>query len=341
MTLKEIEKRKIDHLSLACDFVNRSTVGAGFSDYRFEHNALPELNFEEIDTSLDFLSRNLKLPLIISSITGYDVSERINRGLAGIANDFGLGMAVGSQRIAIEDGALEDGFRIRRYAPNILLLANLGAVQLNYNYSVDECRRAIDMIEADALVLHLNPMQEVFQIEGNTDFSGLLKKIEEVCSSVKYPVIVKEIGYGISATVAKKLQNAGVYGIDVAGAGTISWSCLESKRSSDIVVKNAASAFMDWGNSTVDCIKSIAEMGKKIKIIASGGVRNGVDIAKSIALGADICGNASDFLQKITISHSDCENFVESLILELKTAMLCVGCGNIQELKSAKLLKTK
>jgi isopentenyl-diphosphate delta-isomerase len=184
-------------------------------------------------------------------------------------------------------------------------------------------------------------MQEVFQIEGNRNFSGLLKKIEKVCSSIKYPVIVKEIGYGISATVAKKLQSVGVYGIDVAGAGTISWSNLESKRSSDIVVKNAANAFADWGNPTVDCIKSIADVVKKIRIIASGGTRNGVDIAKSIALGADVCGNASGFLQKITISHSDCENFVESLILELKTAMLCVGCRNIHELKSAKLLKTK
>jgi isopentenyl-diphosphate delta-isomerase len=197
------------------------------------------------------------------------------------------------------------------------------------------------MIEADALILHLNPMQEIFQIDGNTNFSGLLRKIEKICSSIEYPVIVKEVGYGISASVAKKLQDVGVYGVDVAGAGSISWSSLESRRSSDIVVRNASNAFRDWGNPTVDCIKSIAEATKKIKIIASGGVKTGVDMAKSIVFGSDICGNASSFLEKIMDSHSECENFVESLILELKATMLCVGSKNIQELRSAKLLKVK
>ncbi|MDR1982575.1 MAG: type 2 isopentenyl-diphosphate Delta-isomerase [Holosporaceae bacterium] len=339
--MSEILRRKKDHLALACGDANRSVVDSGFGHYRFEHNALPELDFSEIDTSINFLGHKLHLPLIISSITGYDMCERVNRNLAGIANDFGLGMAVGSQRIALDDRTFEDSFKIRRYAPNILLFANLGAIQLNYGYSVDKCKQAVEMIDADALILHLNPMQEVFQIDGNSNFSGLLKKIEKVCSSIEYPVIIKEVGYGISAHVAKKLQNVGVYGIDVAGAGSVSWSSLESGRSNDIVVKNASNAFTDWGNSTVDCIKSIAETTKKIKIIASGGIKTGVDMAKSIALGADICGNASGFLQKIMDSRSDCENFVESLILELKTAMLCVGSKNLQELKSAKLLKIR
>jgi isopentenyl-diphosphate delta-isomerase len=250
-------------------------------------------------------------------------------------------MGVGSQRIALEDRTLEDSFKVRRYANNILLLANLGAVQLNCGYTVSECNRIVEMIEADALVLHLNPMQEVFQVNGNTNFSGLLKKIEKICTSMMCPVIVKEVGYGISASVARKLQNAGVYGIDVGGAGTVSWSSVESKRSEDIVVKEASNAFADWGNPTVRCIKSIAEMKTGIRIIAGGGVRTGVDIAKAIALGADICSNASDFLQKIMVSHSDCENFVETLVFELKAAMLCTGCKNIQELRTAKLLKVE
>jgi isopentenyl-diphosphate delta-isomerase len=339
--LNEILQRKKDHVSLASDLVNQSVVDTGFGKIRFEHNALPEIDYAKIDLSTSFLGRKLKLPLMISSITGGDGSERINRSLAGIANDYGLGMAVGSQRIAIEDRSWEESFKIRRYANDLLLFANLGAVQLNYGYSVNECKRAVEMIEADALVLHLNPIQEVFQVNGNTDFSGLLKKIEKICSSMTCPVIVKEIGYGISASVAKKLQDIGVYGVDVAGAGAVSWSTLESKRSEDIVVKNASNAFVDWGNSTAACIESVAEIRNKMKIIASGGVRTGVDIAKAIALGADICSNASDFLQKIMISHADCENFVESVILELRIAMLCVGCKNIQELRSAKLLKVK
>jgi isopentenyl-diphosphate delta-isomerase len=334
-------RRKENHISLACEAVGESAVSPGFRRYRFEHNALPEIDFAEIDTSVKFLGRILNMPLIISSITGYDASERINRNLAGIANDFRLGMAVGSQRLALEDRSFEDSFRVRRYAPDILLFANLGAVQLNCGYSLEACKKAVDMVEADALILHLNPMQEVFQTDGNTDFSGLLDKIEKICSSLGCPVIVKEVGYGISASVAKKLQNAGVYGVDVAGAGTISWSWLESKCSNDVVVRKSSEAFRDWGNPTVDCIRSIAKNGRKIKIIAGGGVRNGVDMAKSLALGADICANATDFLQRVRISRSECENFAESLLLELKTAMFCTGCKNIAALKSVELLKVE
>jgi isopentenyl-diphosphate delta-isomerase len=186
----------------------------------------------------------------------------------------------------------------------------------------------------------LNPLQEVFQTGGNTNFSGLLKKIEKVCSSIKYSVIVKEVGYGISATVAEKLRDAGVYGIDVAGSGSVSWSSLESKRSNDVVVKNSAQAFADWGNSTAGCVESSARvLNEGIKIIACGGIKTGVDMAKALALGANLCGNATDFLRKITVSRTECEVFINSLIFELKTAMFCVGCKNVEELKSAKLAK--
>jgi isopentenyl-diphosphate delta-isomerase len=182
-------------------------------------------------------------------------------------------------------------------------------------------------------------MQEVFQTGGNTNFSGLLKKIEKVCSSLKYPVIVKEVGYGISAPVAEKLRNAGVYGIEIGGSGSVSWSRLESERSNDAILKNAAAAFADWGNPTADCLESISKIKGNMKIIAGGGIKTGVDIAKSVALGAQICGNATDFLRKITISRKECENFVKSLIFELKTAMFCIGCENIEELKAAKLIR--
>lgn len=339
MTLKQSSLRKDDHIVLVLSEDGKPTSETGFEKYRFEHNALPEIDFSEIDTSIKFLGRKMNLPLIISSITGGGkISEKINRALAEIANDFNIGFAVGSQVCAINDKHFEKSFKVRVHAPNVLMFANIGAVQLNYGFSIDECKRALDMIDADALIFHLNSLQEVFQHEGTRNFSGLLKKIEKICEKLDAPVIVKEVGYGISAAVAKKLYNAGVYAVEVAGAGSISWSEIEQKRSNDIVVQSASKSFLDWGNPTAECIKGISEKVEGLKIIASGGVKTGVHMAKSIALGADLCGNASDFLRKAIESRAECENFVETLSLELKTAMFCTGCKNIQALKSTKML---
>ncbi len=313
---------------------------AGFDNYRFEHIALPEIDFSEIDTSVKFLGRKLKIPLIISSITGGgNKSEKINRSLAGLSNDYGVGFAVGSQTCALKDSSLEKSFRVRPYAPNSLILANMGAAELNYGFTIDECRRAVDMIDADGLILHLNPLHEVFQRNNTTNFSDLLKKIERICEKLDAPVIVKEVGYGISSFVAKKLADAGVYAIEVAGAGSISWSAIEKEASRDVVLRAAADSFRGWGNPTTECIESIAKSVKNVKIIASGGVNTGVKIAKSIALGADLCGNASAFLQKIMESRSECENFMETIMMELKTAMFCTGCKNLEELKKARIYK--
>lgn len=332
-----IANRKDSHLS-CLSLVECAGMSSGFEKFRFEHNALPEVDFNSIDTSTKFLGRNVDFPIIISPITGgTPKSEKINIGLAEIANDFNIGLGVGSQRIMLEDSTCASSFKIRNYAPRILLFANLGAVQLNYGYSVDECKRAVDAIDADALMLHLNPLQEAFQPEGNVNFSNLLSKIERVCSSLDIPVVVKEVGYGISASVAKRLYNVGVKIIDVAGSGSISWTDMESARSDDIVMQRAAETFRHWGNSTAECVMSISDEIRNMKIIASGGIKTGLDIAKAIALGADICGNASDFLAKILKSRSECENFIETLKIELKTAMFCVGCKNLQELRSVTL----
>lgn len=337
-----ISNRKDDHLRLCFENEVLSSVSTGLDDYRFVHNALPEIDFAEISTATRFLGRDIKFPMLISSMTGgAEKSGKINKALAEMANDFGMCFAVGSQRIALENNDFSKSFRIRNYAPDIPILANLGAVQLNYGFSIDECKRAVEMVDADALLLHLNPLQEVFQSGGNTNFSGLLKKIEHICAGLYVPVIVKEVGNGISSFVAAKLYSAGVYGIETAGAGSISWSMLESLRSSDVVLQKSAKAFVNWGNPTAECIKNISSEAKNVKIIASGGIKNGVDIAKSIALGADICGNASEFLKAVLISRSECENFVESLILELKIAMFCVGCKSISDLKSAQLVCNK
>jgi isopentenyl-diphosphate delta-isomerase len=337
---KEFSTRKDEHISIALAESSPVELDSGFKNYRLEHNALPEVNFSEIDTSLNVLGRRMNLPIMISPITGgSEKSKKINKSLSELANDFKIGFAVGSQRGALTNSSLEVTYKIRKYAPDILVFANFGAVQLNYGFSIDECRRAIEMIDADAIVLHLNPLHEVFQAGGNTNFSGLLHKIEKICSKLEAPVVVKEVGYGIAASAAQKLADVGVYAVDVAGAGSISWPEIERKRSKDVVVHNASKAFIGWGNPTAECIENIAAHVKNIKIIASGGVRNGVDIAKSIALGADFCGNASEFLKRATVSRSECEIFMESLILELKTAMLCTSCKNISELKKAKIKK--
>lgn len=326
--------RKDSHLSCLSSG-KRDETSSGLEKIRFEHNALPEIDFDSVDTSIKFLGRNLDFPMVISPITGGShKSEKINIGLAEIANDFNIGLAVGSQRVMLEDISFASSFKVRNYAPRILVFANLGAVQLNYGYSLEECKRIVDVIDADALMLHLNPLQEVFQPEGNVNFSNLLSKIEKVCSGLDVPVIIREVGYGISASVARRLYNAGVRIVDVAGSGSISWTEVESSRSDDIVMKRAAESFHNWGNSTAECIKAIAAEVQKMKIIASGGIKTGVDMAKAIALGADICGNASDFLARILKSRSECENFIETLKIELKTTMFCVGCKNLQELRA-------
>ena len=338
--MEEISLKKDRQVTSALSNIALCSSNSGFDNYRFEHVALPEINFSEIDTSIKFLGRTLNIPIIISSITGGgSKSEKINRSLAGLASDYGVGVAVGSQTCALKNASLEKSFQIRKYAPNTLILANIGATELNYGFSLSDCQRSIDMIDADGLILHLNPLHEVFQQNQTTNFCDLLRKIEKVCTKLDAPIIVKEVGYGISASVAKKLADVGVYAIEVAGAGSISWSQIEKEASRDVVLRAAADSFRDWGNPTTECIESIAKNVKNIKIIASGGVNTGVKMAKSIALGADLCGNASTFLQKISESRAECENFMETLKLELKTAMFCTGSKNINQLKRAKILR--
>lgn len=336
--MTDIENRKNDHI----DFVmkNESNRRSYFDDYRLEHNALPEIDFADIDTRVKFLGRKLKLPLLISSISGGVIrAEKINRNLAEIAQDFGIGFCLGSQRIALDDPSRAESFKVRKYASDILLLANFGAVQFNYGYSVDECVRAVEMVDADGLILHLNSLQEVFQNNGTTNFENLLPHIEKVCKKLSVPIIVKEVGSGISYSVAKKLFNVGVNIVDVAGLGSISWPEIEGARSRDIVYKSATNFFDDWGIPTLECVTDIASQLPKMSVIASGGLRNGVDIAKTIACGASVCGMASSILRKLLESRSECEVFLETLSLELKVAMFCTGSKNIDMLKKAKITR--
>ena len=287
--LSKTQKRKQEHLALCLD--TGSVTGpssTGFDRYRFTHNALPELDIEEIDLGANFLGKKLKAPLLISSMTGgFELARKVNRNLAAAAQELGLAMGVGSQRVAIEEPSVTDSFQVRDLAPDILLLGNLGAVQLNYGYGIDQCRRAVQMIDANALILHLNVLQEAVQPEGNRNFKGLTEKIAAVCRELEVPMVAKEVGSGISVEVAQRLAGAGVRAIDVAGKGGTSWYAVEAARAAR-AGKPVDIAFADWGIPTEEALVSVRQALPRMELIASGGIRTGLDIAKAICLGADI-----------------------------------------------------
>ena len=233
---------------------------------------------------------------------GTSAAETINLRLAEAAQECGIAMGVGSQRAAIEHPEQASTFQVRRVAPDILFFANLGAVQLNYGYGIDQCRRAVDMIQADALILHLNPVQEAVQDAGDTNFAGLAKKIEEICKKMEVPVIAKEVGWGISERTAKLLADCGVSAIDVAGAGGTSWSQVEMHRAPDEFTRQLAATFVGWGIPTAESILNVKKAVPDMTVFASGGIKDGLDIAKCIALGATLGGMAGQFLKAAAIS---------------------------------------
>ncbi len=337
----QTHSRKLDHVRIVLDEnVNAKGVSTDFARYRMPHEALPELNMDMIRLDTSFLGKHLQAPILISSMTGgaHDVTA-INTALAHAAQTLGIAMGVGSQRAAIGKPDLASTYRIRHIAPDVLLFANLGAVQLNYGYGVAECQRAVDMIEADALILHLNPLQEAVQPEGNTDFSGLLPKIAAVCRAVSVPVIIKEVGNGIGPITAQRLIDAGVASIDVAGAGGTSWSEVERFRHTQTRSAQTAGAFADWGIPTSQAIRQVRHVLPHIPIIGSGGIRSGVDVAKAIALGADIVGTAKPALVA-AVETNGSEAVVTELrgmIQELRIAMFCSGCADITALRQLSL----
>ena len=334
-------QRKLDHLRISLEEdVQFKSLTTGFERFRFVHRALPELSLEEINLSTLFLGKELQAPLIISSMTGGAESlETLNIHLAQAAQATGVAMGVGSQRAAIESPALAHTYQVRAVAPDILLLANLGAVQLNYGYTIVECQRAVEMIEADGLILHLNPLQECLQADGNTDFSGLLARIEAVCRALPVPVIVKEVGWGISEGVACQLASAGVAAIDVAGAGGTSWSAVEGHRAPTERLRRIAAAFADWGIPTAEALQMARRGAPAVPLIASGGIRNGVEVAKAIALGADAVALASPFLKAAALSAEAVMERIEEISQEMRIAMFCIGAADLGELKDTPLLK--
>ena len=336
---KVTAERKADHIRVNLEEDVESGLIGGFEYLRFEHNALPELDLDEVDTSLEFLGKRLAAPLLISSMTGgTSQASEINRNLAIAAQSSGVAMGLGSQRVAIEDPRLADTFNMRDVAPDVLMFANLGAVQLNYGYGVEEAQRAIDMIKADALVLHLNALQEAVQPEGDTNFRGLLSKIATLASSVSVPVIAKEVGWGISASVATRLVEAGVTAIDVAGAGGTSWSQVEMHRASEEKQADLASRFVNWGIPTAEAVRQVRAALPDIPIIASGGLRAGLDIAKSIALGAQLGGMAGPFLRAAVDSSQAVTDLIDQTLRELRVCMFATGSRDLDTLRATKLL---
>jgi len=333
-----ISQRKSDHIRINLREDVQSALTTGLENYRFEHQALPECNLEDVDTRTVFLNKQLAAPILISSMTGGSAeAAQINLTLAEAAEQTQIAMGLGSQRAAIEHPEYAYTFQVRQVAPNILLFANLGAIQLNYRYGVDECKKAVEMIEADALILHLNPLQEALQPEGDTRFEKLIDKIALVCHSLPVPVIVKEVGWGISQRVAKLLIEAGVSVIDVAGAGGTSWSQVEMYRAQSESAARIAANFIDWGIPTAECIKNVRAIHPTIPIIASGGLRTGIDIAKCLALGANLGAMASPFLKAAARSLTETIETIQEIQREIQITMFAAGAKTIAELQNTSL----
>lgn len=327
------QSRKKDHIDICLTREVQSGLRNSFDDLRLVHCALPELSLADIDTRTTFFNHALEVPLMISSMTGgTDEGKKINRNLARAAQYIGCAMGLGSMRVALEEPKSMDSFQVRDIAPDVLLFANVGIVQLNYGLSVDDCVRLVADAEADGLILHLNPLQEALQPEGDTNFRGLLPKLEQLCSTLDRPVIAKEVGWGISTSVANNLLECGISAIDVAGAGGTSWSEVEKHRTSQPEKAEIASSFKEWGLTAVEAITSIRKAHPDIPLIASGGLRNGIDLVKSIALGANLGGLARKLLSSAVISSDEVIKLLSRIIAEMRIAMFAAGAENLKAL---------
>lgn len=329
-----IQARKASHLQI-CLEEDVAPTRNPFDRWYLVHNALPEMAFDEADPGVEWLEHRLRLPLLIASMTGGAVLARtLNERLARAAQRHGIAMALGSCRIILEDRSALDSFDVRREAPDVLLLANLGAVQLNFGITVDDCRRLCDMLQADGLVIHLNPMQEAIQREGDRDFGGLLAKIGDLARTLGRPLVVKEVGCGISADVARRLAEAGVRHIDVSGRGGTSWPQIESMRGGT----PGGDTFAAWGIPTPEAIAGARDI-PGITLIAGGGIRHGLDLAKAIAMGAHLGTMALPFARAANESEEALDVLVERLGSELRLAMFGVGARDIAALRRAPVVR--
>ena len=334
------EKRKSNHLKISLkESVQAKQITTGFEEVYLVHKALPEVEREKIDLSTVAFNHEFSAPLIVGAMTGgAPEARKINKAIAEAVEQLGLGMGVGSQRAAIEDPSLENTFAVtRKKAPTAFLIANIGGSQLVRGYGFKEARKAIKMMDANALAIHLNPLQETIQLEGETDYTGILNKIGEIAEAIDVPVIVKETGAGISAEEAKLLETAGVAGIDVAGAGGTSWAAVEyhrARRDQDELRQRLGKAFWDWGIPTVASLVETVQ-SVDLPVIASGGVRSGIDVAKALALGASLASMALPILPSATKGEEGVKKELQLVLEELRNTMFLVGAGSVKEIKAA------
>ncbi|MFQ5940641.1 MAG: type 2 isopentenyl-diphosphate Delta-isomerase [Nitrososphaerales archaeon] len=333
-----IKERKLEGLKVPLSREVQAKTTSTYLEYvQFIHNALPELNFDEIDTSTTFLNHKFLSPLIIDSMTGgTPEAAKINERLAETAEEMGIGMGLGSQRAGLKSKELADTYSIaRKHAPNVFLIANIGGAQLAKGLTIDEAKQLIDMINANALVVHLNPLQELVQPEGEPQFKGVYQKIADLVKSLSIPVIVKEVGAGISREVALKLQVVGVKAINVAGSGGTSWAGVEKLRAEsrgNELKAHLGEMFWDWGIPTAASLIEVKKSAQ-LPLVASGGLRNGLDVAKCLTIGADMCAMALPFLKQAAVSKEAVVQFANLLLNELKSTMYLVGAKDVKALK--------
>jgi isopentenyl-diphosphate delta-isomerase len=312
-------------------------VANGFDEYRLINCALPEIDLQDVETSCTIFGRRLRAPLLISCMTGGTQEARaINASLARVAQEQGLAMGLGSGRVLLERPELLETFDVRTFAPDVLLFANLGAVQLNKGYGIDECRRLVEILRADALVLHLNALQEALQPQGDTAFRGIIDKIAGICSKLGVPVIAKEVGWGIAPEEVHALFDAGCAAVDLAGAGGTSWSEVERHRITEPWRANVAAAFAGWGIPTAESLRGAVQLGPYGLLIASGGIRSGMDAVKALALGADLVGVAGPFLRAAAQGYEAASDLAREFAEVLRVAMFAMGEPNLARLRSTK-----
>ncbi len=334
MSAQDHSGRKADHIRIATEEdVGFGSLTNGLDRYRFVHQALPEIDLDAVDTTTTLLGRRLAAPILISCMTGgVAKGGLINRILAAAAQHSGVAMGVGSQRAALDDPALRETFQIRELAPDVPLLANLGAAQLAGPDGLDRCLAVVRMICADALVIHVNPLQEALQPEGTTRFAGLIDRIGEVAAAIDVPIIIKEVGWGIAENIARRLAEVGVAGIDVAGAGGTNWGEVERRRMDDPVMVRVAGEFREWGIPTADAVVGCRRGFPDGLVIASGGLRTGLDAAKCLALGADAVGFAAPLLKAAVVSRRAVDERLRGIIEGLRIAMFCIGAATLTDL---------
>lgn len=334
--MSNITRRKQDHIDAILKDREVERNQSGFDDIRLIHRALPEIDFEQIDTRTTFLEKSLSFPFLISSMTGGASQNlsHINRNLAIAAEENQVAFAVGSQRAMLLDASAKTSFDLRKYAPTAPIIANIGAVQLNYGYGLDEATQIVDLLEADALFLHLNALQEIIQPEGDRNFSNLLHKIDQLQSKLSIPIILKEVGCGFSNLDLELIANSRINWVDLAGRGGTSWSRIESHRQTSSEGQNLGVLFQDWGLTTVESLEISKTYQDQLNFIASGGIRNGIDIIKSVIMGAQICGIAAPLLEPALESTLKVTNKIQQFKQEYAIAQFLLGIQKTNDLRN-------